>query len=105
MIGRGASGKPWLVKQIIDAMHGITTQDPDITALHTLVQNHYDAMIDHYGSHAGVGIARKHIGWYCEDLPESEAMRSAVNQMTDPQAVKDALRIYFETLSDNLKTA
>jgi len=99
MIGRGAYGRPWLVKQIIDAQSGIETPDPSIEQRASLVREHYDAMIAYYGAHAGVGIARKHIGWYCENLRGSEVFRGSVNRMTDPDQVRAALDDYFAGLA------
>ena len=99
MVGRGAYGRPWVVKQIIDAQLGIETPDPTTDELGALVQDHYNAMIDYYGAHAGVGIARKHIGWYVEGLPGADKMRSKVNQMNAPDDVRNALKEYFLNLA------
>ena len=40
-------------------------------------------MLSHYGSHAGLRIARKHIGWYSKGLPQSSEFRAAVNNVED----------------------
>lgn len=98
MVGRGAYGKPWVVKQIIDAQRGIVTPAPTTQELGALVQDHYNAMIAHYGAHAGVGIARKHIGWYCEGLPGADELRGCINQINDPEAVRVTLANYFSNL-------
>lgn len=100
MVGRGAYGKPWVVKQIIDAQRGVETPGPTMKELGVLVKDHYAAMIAHYGTRAGVGIARKHIGWYCEGLPGADEMRGRINQMDDPHAVQAALHEYFFNLSE-----
>jgi tRNA-dihydrouridine synthase B len=96
MIGRAAYGRPWIVKQMIDYLRtGIVTAAPAPNDIVILLQQHYDAIIAHYGPHLGVGIARKHIGWYCKMMPGSEEFREAINQMTNPQDVKLALDAYF----------
>jgi tRNA-dihydrouridine synthase B len=33
------------------------------------VVEHFEAMLAWYGEHAGVRIARKHLGWYSAALP------------------------------------
>lgn len=96
MIGRGAYGKPWVVRQTIDYMRdGTLTPPPANDDLCALIIGHYESMLSYYGVHKGMGIARKHIGWYCDDRPGSDALRSAINQMTDPDSVKAALRAFF----------
>jgi tRNA-dihydrouridine synthase B len=96
MVGRGAYGKPWIVKQIIDYFKtGKESEDPSRVEIGELVLEHYDSIIAYYGAHAGVGIARKHIGWYCGDMEGSEAFRSSINKIGDPSQVKAALQTYF----------
>lgn len=96
MVGRGAYGKPWILKQIIDYFKtGHESADPSRVEICSLVIEHYDAIIAHYGAHAGVGIARKHIGWYVADLIGADALRSSINQMKDPEAVKQAICDFY----------
>lgn len=99
MVGRGAYGKPWVVKQIMDCLNGKNVEcDPSPDKLCDLILEHYEAIIAHYGAHVGVGIARKHIGWYCKDLEGSDEFRGIVNRLSDPEAVKAEIRIYFSRL-------
>lgn len=95
MVGRGAYGRPWVVRQIIDYLrHGVASAMPSLPDISDLVQEHYDAILSYYG-HTGVGVARKHIGWYCEGLPGADVLRATVNRMEDPVLVKDLLRQFF----------
>jgi tRNA-dihydrouridine synthase B len=97
MVGRGSYGRPWIIRQIIDGIRtGKTPDDPEISEIAAIVLDHYDAMIDHYGERAGVAIARKHIGWYCKGMPESDELRGEINVMTDPLQVKERLNLYFK---------
>lgn len=101
MVGRGAYGKPWIVKHIMDDLsNSKPSEAPSLDALKDIILEHYDAMTAHYGPHAGVQIARKHIGWYCQDLPGSDALRGKINTLNDPQQVKDTLSDYFENLGE-----
>lgn len=96
MVGRGAYGKPWLVRQVIDALTGnAVTPDPDAAQTLAVILAHYDAMLAHYGPHVAVGLARKHIGWYCENWSGWDAIKPQINRLTDPQAVRDALVAHF----------
>ena len=80
MIGRGAYGRPWLLSQV---MHWLQTgqqqADPDIDTQFALVLEHYDAMLETYGTHTGVRMARKHLAWYTRGLPGSAAFRNTIN--------------------------
>lgn len=99
MIGRGVYGRPWFLQQIIAYLNdGSDVPKPSYAALGDLVLEHYDAMLSHYGTHTGVSIARKHISWYCKDLPEAFALRADVNTSDDPAYVQDKLRRYFKAL-------
>ncbi|MCB2013890.1 MAG: tRNA dihydrouridine synthase DusB [Sphingobium sp.] len=97
MIGRGAYGKPWLLGQV---MHYLATgnrrPDPSIDEQYALIVEHYLAMLDHYGEHVGVNIARKHLGWYTKGLPGSAEFRNAVNQIPDSGTVLDMLARFYE---------
>lgn len=106
MIGRGSYGRPWVVRQIMDRFRtGKSGPDPKLAEISSLIQDHYDAMVEHHGNHLGVAIARKHIGWYCGDSDAAIALRSTVNQMTDPKAVKQKLREYFDDLQQKQTAA
>lgn len=96
MIGRGCYGKPWMIQQTIDYLRGgVISAPPSDDEIATLVVEHYRAMIDYYGPAKGMGIARKHIGWYAEDRAGGDALRTAINQMRDPGDVIAALHDFF----------
>lgn len=99
MIGRGAQGRPWIVRQIMEALKtGAAGAAPGLPELKAVIQRHYDDMLHYHGQHQGVAIARKHIGWYCQNLPGSGDFRSGINSLTDPAAVHAGIDRYFETL-------
>ena len=52
-------------------------------------------MLAHYGSHVGVKVARKHLGWYTKGLTGSAEVRSLVNKITGPDEVKAVLTDFF----------
>jgi tRNA-dihydrouridine synthase B len=99
MIGRGAYGRPWLLAQV---MHWLATgsamPDPDLDTQYAIILEHYDAMLNLYGSKVGVNLARKHLGWYTKGLPGSAEFRNRVNFMDDPQAVIAALGEFYGPL-------
>lgn len=101
MIGRGAYGKPWIVRDTISFFrHGMIAPSPTAAELAQAIAEHYDAMLSHYGSYHGVQIARKHLTWYCKDWPGAFELRAEVNRMENPDDVKNRLAIYFRSLGD-----
>ncbi len=97
MIGRGAYGRPWLLKQV---MHWLRTgqrmADPSLGEQLDIILEQYEAMLELYGPVVGVNCARKHIGWYTKGLYGSAEFRNEFNKVTDPGQAKAMLRGFYE---------
>ncbi len=101
MVGRAAQGRPWIFREI---NHYLSqgTPAPPVTAgeiADTLLE-HLAALHDFYGCHAGVRIARKHVGWYLHTLPGTGDVRRAFNRIEDPEQQFQALENYFNNTDD-----
>jgi len=70
MIGRASYGAPWLPGQV--ANH--CWQNIDANLFGSQVMEHYEAMLSFYPGNAGLRRARKHIGWYFDALPATDAI-------------------------------
>ena len=96
MIGRGAYGRPWFVAQVMSELcgggHG---PDPSLDAQLATMLRQYEEMLELYGTHTGVNLARKHIGWYTKGLPGSAELRNKINQQDDPTVVIRMLRDFY----------
>jgi tRNA-dihydrouridine synthase B len=96
MIGRGAYGRPWLIGQVMsDLMGGGHRPDPSLDEQLATMLEQYDDMLRLYGTHTGVNLARKHIGWYTKGLPGSAELRNTVNQQDDPAIVITMLQEFY----------
>ena len=96
MIGRGAYGKPWLLAQVMTDLNGGGAKpEPSLDEQLDVMLEQYQAMLELYGSHTGVNLARKHIGWYTKGLPGSAELRNKVNQQDDPAVVMGMLRDFY----------
>ncbi|HET9509826.1 MAG TPA: tRNA dihydrouridine synthase DusB [Sphingomonas sp.] len=96
MIGRGAYGKPWLLRQVMDALEGRDPRpDPTLDEQYRLIVAHYDDMLSLYGEHTGVAMARKHLGWYTRGLHGSAEFRNTVNKVPDGATVKAMLAEFY----------
>jgi tRNA-dihydrouridine synthase B len=96
MIGRGAYGRPWFLRQVMDYVTtGVVSAAPSRQRQMEVVLEHFDAMLSHYGVHAGIRIARKHIGWYCKGMAKSAEFRVAINQQEDADQVRHMVREFY----------
>jgi len=96
MIGRGAYGRPWLLGQVMsDLGGGGHRPEPSLDEQLEAMLEQYEHMLELYGTHTGVNLARKHVGWYTKGLPGSAELRNTVNQQDDPAVVKTMLRDFY----------
>jgi len=100
MIGRGAYGRPWFIRQVIDYLRtGKIPPRPSLRAQLDIVIEHLEGMLSHYGVATGLKIARKHIAWYSKGLPQSAEFRAAVNKIEgDATAVRGLIDEFFRPL-------
>ncbi|WP_457107282.1 tRNA dihydrouridine synthase DusB [Methylobacterium sp. P5_C11] len=86
MIGRAATGRPWLVGQVAAALAGRPAAPPSRTEQATLAAEHYAGLLSLYGRDMGVRHARKHLAAYAETGGALDpAERSALLTTTDPE--------------------
>jgi tRNA-dihydrouridine synthase B len=96
MVGRGAYGRPWFLKQVMQYLrNGERLPDPALSHQLATLLEHYRAMLEHYGVQHGVKIARKHVAWYSKGLYGSNEFRTKINCMDDPKAVEAAILDFY----------
>lgn len=102
MIGRGAYGKPWFLKQV---SHFLKTEeklpDPSLEEQKHLVLEHLEDILGHYGKHTGLLMARKHLGWYSKGLQDSAEFRVAINQVNEVEEVRQLIETLYEKNLNN----
>jgi tRNA-dihydrouridine synthase B len=99
MIGRGAYGRPWFLKQVSHYLAtGEKLPDPPLSVQYRTLAQHFEDMLEHYGEAAGLRIARKHIGWYCKGLPDSAEFRADINREGSAEEVKAKVAAFYEPL-------
>ncbi len=98
MVGRGAYGRPWFLKQIIHFLKtGERLPDPSLGEQRNLLLKHYSMMLEHYGVHVGLRNARKHIAWYSKGLPASAEFRASINTVDDPEIVIRTITSFYDS--------
>jgi len=74
MIGRASHGAPWIFRAVNEYLRGeIAMRALLRSEVRDIILAHLDSLYRFYGEEHGVRIARKHLGWYCEQLLESPA--------------------------------
>jgi tRNA-dihydrouridine synthase B len=74
MLGRASHGAPWIFRTVNGALReGKTPPALQRADVRDIILAHLDSLYLFYGEETGVRIARKHLGWYCEQLLKSPA--------------------------------
>ena len=81
MFGRPALGRPWIFRSVAHFLAtGRHLPAPAADDVQQILLTHLAALHDFYGEQLGVRIARKHLAWYCGELPGAKAFRAVVNR-------------------------
>ncbi len=98
MVGRGAEGRPWQLALISHALYGTPKPNTPIGSDFTdMVCRHYESMMSFYGTTLGNRVARKHLGWYMDEISAPIAMRKRVLTERDASRVLELLQSEFVT--------
>lgn len=104
MIGRAATGRPWLPGAVAKALE---TGDgrmapPPLEVQRDAAVSHYQETIAHYGEVLGVRMARKHLAATVDHAPLDldpalrRTFRADLCRMNSPEKVAEALAGFFE---------
>ncbi|MFZ6771110.1 tRNA dihydrouridine synthase DusB [Undibacterium sp. SXout7W] len=100
MIGRAAQGRPWIFREIEHFLKtGTHLPPPLIAEVRELMLQHLQAHYAFYGEYLGVRTARKHIGWYVQDLSGGEEFRQQMNLLTDCEEQLAAVSHFFDCMA------
>ena len=99
MIGRGAYGRPWFLNQVCHYLRtGDVIAPPPLWEQKKVIFEHLEGLLSHYGEQPGARIARKHLGWYSKNLPNSAEFRTIVNRTESSAELKEQIDIFYQTL-------
>lgn len=99
LIGRAARGRPWIFHEIGHFLAtGKLTAPLPLGELQEIIVRHLARMHAFYGPLMGVRIARKHLAWYLQSLPEAGEFRSHLNQCDCAQQQLQAVEAFFTRL-------
>jgi len=106
MIGRGATGAPWLPAQVAAGLAGAPAPDrPRGAALAELVCAHLEAHCAFHAKTVAVRAFRKHLDAYCAHVPGGRGLRDRLIRMEDPAALTREIRAGFADLEETRAAA
>lgn len=88
MIGRGARGNPWIFSRINEYRRtGKLLPKPETDEIKAMIKRHAKLQLTYKNEYLAVREMRKHVAWYTAGLPNSCALRSAVNMTEDMETL------------------
>ncbi|WP_281166936.1 tRNA dihydrouridine synthase DusB [Aestuariimicrobium kwangyangense] len=79
VIGRGCLGRPWLFRDLADAMAGRDTRAlPRLGEVAAIVRRHAELLAGVMGEKHGLTDMRKHMAWYFKGFPVGGELRHAL---------------------------
>jgi nifR3 family TIM-barrel protein len=79
MIGRGARGRPWILKQTLESLTtGKSAHFISAEKIVLVMLKHYDAILSFYGIENGIRLARKHLAAYLEHFNVSKILKTEI---------------------------
>jgi nifR3 family TIM-barrel protein len=87
VVGRGCLGRPWLFRDLVDALNGRPVQpSPTLGEACAVMAEHARLLMPHLGERVGIRDFRKHTSWYLTGYPvggETRRRFSNIDSMTE----------------------
>ena len=101
MIGRGALGNPWLIKQLVTYFDtGIILEKPSYKEIIDMCRKHLNYLLELKSEKISVLEMRSHISWYIKGLPKSTEIKKELFTISDAKGIMDLLDRY-QNILDN----
>lgn len=92
MVARGATGNPWIFREIIEFLdNGVLLDRPDTNEKIKMALYHLDLVVKLKGEYVGIREMRKHIAWYLKGVKGGARLKEAINTATSLEKVKEIL--------------
>ena len=92
MIGRGALGNPWLIKECVDYLEsGIEPQEVTVDEKIEMILKHLSYLLEIKPEKVAILELRSHAAWYLKGIPHTAQVRQKLMQATTKEDVKTIL--------------
>lgn len=95
MIGRGAMGRPWVFRQVLDHLEGRTATEPARAERLRVVREHLDLLCAIKPEGRAVREFRKHLGWYTKGLAGGSRFRGDLAGIETRRALEHHIETFF----------
>ena len=97
MIGRSAQDYPWIFREVSHYLNTVKQPaKPTLQEFKYVIHQHLSGLYELYGEVQGYRIARKHLGWYSQYLPNGSQLRKKFNKLESSKQQLDLIGQYFE---------
>jgi tRNA-dihydrouridine synthase B len=97
MIGRGAQGRPWIFRELINGLNNSQEITPLAKKeLRDTMLGHLSELHRFYGEQTGVRVARKHLTWYCDNLASADEFRYQAVRVDNASEQMRLTQEYFD---------
>jgi len=101
MIGRASHGNPWIFRTVNAELSRSAVAAPLARAqVRAIILAHLESLYAFYGEDAGLRIARKHLGWYCEQLVDPQHVRARLMAAENTVSQFALTKNYFDEWAD-----
>ncbi len=101
MIGRGALGRPWFLRQVADYLSGNQELfQPDLRHVSKTIDQHLELIDRYYSEPASTWMFRKHLAWYTKGMKHSAMFRDTLFRVAGIENLKALKKDFFETFQD-----
>ena len=98
MIARGAQGNPWIFRELVCALEGLSYTPPDARERLEVALRHAESLVREKGEKIGIAESRKHMAWYVHGMRGAAAVRGRLMQIT---SLDDIRAVFAGLLAEN----
>ena len=97
MIGRGSYGRPWIFEEIKHFKNNNNNDNFTIKMdeKKSIILEHLELSLTHYGNDIGLKSFRKHLGWYSKSLKNSNEFRHKINNCSEKKIIEKYIKDFF----------
>jgi len=101
MIGRGAYGNPWLLRNILRRLAGEPELQPTAEERLQVILDHMDYHCASFGVEKTVFEMRKHLCWYARGMAGAADFRQRINHLSSLEEQRSATMEFFSAAADS----